>query len=173
MGTILAYAATYDGKYVVSIPKYGAERRGAPVQNSVKIDDKPIKRHAQIERADDVVSLDSSLVPRFFKEDIFQGSGSLTLNSSEKPSAYNIYTPERFGICNVQEITKDEGLVKSGSAMTGIPMLGAFLATSNALTMEALHFAIDQVFAKNPYLEANHKAVDRSFKETKVNIKNE
>ncbi len=154
MGTILAYAATYDGKYVVSIPKYGAERRGAPVQNSIKIDDKPIKRHAQIENADDIVSLDSSLVPRFFKEDLFDGKGTLTLNASEYPSAYDIYTPEKFGLCNVQEITQSEGLVKSGSAMTGIPMLGAYLATSDALTMDALHYAIDQVFGKNKYLEA-------------------
>ncbi|MCY3410502.1 MAG: 2-oxoacid:acceptor oxidoreductase family protein [Candidatus Heimdallarchaeota archaeon] len=168
MGTVLAKAATYDGKYVVSIPKYGAERRGAPVQTSVKIDDKPIRRHAQIERPTDVVALDFTLVPRFFDGDIFDGEGSLTLNGFEVPDSYKIYNPAKFGLCNVQQITEDVGLVRAGSYMVAIPMLGSFLATSGILTMESLHKAIDDVFGKSEYLEANHKAVDLTYEGTKL-----
>lgn len=170
MGTILAYAATYDNKYVVSIPKYGAERRGAPIMNSVKIDVNPIRRHAQIENPTDIISLDLSLVPRFYSSDVFEGDGTLTLNSVDIPSAYEIYTPKKFGTCNVSAITQDVGLVKSGSTMTAIPMLGAFIATSEIVSMDALHKAIDSVFEGSKYLQANHDAVDRTYKETKVKI---
>ncbi len=168
LGKVLAYTATYDGKYAVSIPKYGAERRGAPITTSVRISDKPIKRHAQIEDPTDIVAMDFTLAPRFFAQDPFRGEGTLTLNSPTKPEEYSIYTPEKFGLCNIQKITMDEGLVKSGSAMTGIPTIGSFLKTSGLLNMESLHKAIDKMFAGSRYLDANHKAVDRTFNETEV-----
>lgn len=168
MGTVLAYAATYDDKFAVSIPKYGAERRGAPVQNSVKIGDSRIRKHAQITNPSDIISLDVTLVPRMFKQDVFHGKGTLTLNSPEIPPAYDIYTPEKFGYSNVQRITEEEGLVRSGTVMTAIPILGSFIKTSGILTLESLHQAIDTVFGKSKLLENNHKAVDRAYKETKV-----
>ncbi len=152
----------------MSIPKYGAERRGAPVTTSVRISDKPIKRHAQIEDPTDIVALDVTLVPRFYIQDPFDGVGTLTLNSPTKPEIYSVYKPEKFGLCNIQKITQDEGLVKSGSAMTGIPTIGSFLKTSEALSMESLHMAIDKMFKGSRYLDANHKAVDRTYNETEV-----
>jgi pyruvate ferredoxin oxidoreductase gamma subunit len=169
VGKILAYTATYDGYYTTAIPKYGAERRGAPISTSVRIFDKPVRRHAQIEEPTDIVSLDVTLVPRMFPEDPFKGTGTLTLNTNEVPPEYEIYTPKKLGYCNIQKITTDLDLVKSGSAMIGIPTLGAFIATSGILSMESLHKAIDKMFGKSKYLEANHKAVEESFKQTKVN----
>ena len=172
LSKIIAYAATYDGFYTTAIPKYGAERRGAPITTSVRIYDRPVKRHAQILEPTDIMALDISVVPRFFAKDPFNGKGTLTLNAGEIPEGYEIYQPEKFGVCNVQAITIEEGLVKSGSAMIGIPTLGAFIATSNILTMKSLHKAIDKMFGHSIYLEANHRAVDRTFKETEV-INNE
>ncbi len=168
----MAYAATYDGMYVTSIPKYGAERRGAPVSTSIRISDLPIKKHAQIERPTDIVALDQTLVPRMFPKDPFMGKGTLTLNASTIPEEYHIYSPEKIGLCNVQQVTKDVGLVKAGSAMIGIPTLGAFIATTGILTMDSLHKAIDKMFSGSKYLQANHDAVERTFKETKVEVVN-
>jgi Pyruvate/2-oxoacid:ferredoxin oxidoreductase gamma subunit len=103
-----------------------------------------------------------------FPEDPFKGSGTLTLNTDHLPVEYEIYSPEKVGYSNIQKITTDLGLVKSGSAMIGIPTLGAFIATSQILTMESLHKAIEKMFGKSKYLEANHKAVEEAFKQTKV-----
>ncbi|MHA2249365.1 MAG: 2-oxoacid:acceptor oxidoreductase family protein [Candidatus Kariarchaeaceae archaeon] len=168
LGKIVAYAATYDGFYTTSIPKYGAERRGAPIQTTIRIFDRPVKRHAQIEIPTDVVSLDVSLVPRFFPDDPFKGKGTLTLNSVDIPDEYNIYTPSKFGYCNVQKVAKNQGLVRGGSTMVGIPTLGSFIATSGILTMESLHKAIDKIFGGSKYLEANHNAVNETYEQTKV-----
>lgn len=168
LGKVLAYTATYDGFYTTAIPKYGAERRGAPVSTSVRIFSKPVRRHAQIVYPTDIVSLDMTLVPRMFPDDPFNGKGTLTINSSELPPEYEIYRPEKIGMCNIQAIAKDLGLVKSGSAMLGIPTLGSFIATAGGLTMESLHKAIDKMFSGSKYLDANHQAVDASFKQTEV-----
>lgn len=170
LGKVVAYTATYDGFYTTSIPKYGAERRGAPISTSVRIFDTPVRRHAQIVNPTDIVSLDATLVPRMFPTDIFQGQGTLTINSDEIPTEYEVYTPEKIGTCNIQKIAQDHGLVKSGSTMIGIPTLGSFIATSGILTMESLHKAIDKVFGTSKFLEANHKAVDATFKNTEVKI---
>ncbi|MDH5402902.1 MAG: 2-oxoacid:acceptor oxidoreductase family protein [Candidatus Heimdallarchaeota archaeon] len=168
LGKVLAYTATYDGFYATAIPKYGAERRGAPISTSVRIYDRPVKRHAQIEVPTDVITLDVSLMTRMFPQDIFQGTGSLTINADSIPIDYEIYQPEKLGYSNIQKITQEFGLVKSGSSMIGIPTLGAFIATSGILSMNSLHKAIDKLFSQSEYLDANHKAVDRSFEQTEV-----
>lgn len=168
LGKVLAYTATYDGFYTTAIPKYGAERRGAPIITSVRVFDKPVRRHAQIDIPSDIVALDATLPTRMFPEDPFNGTGSLTVNSDVLPEDYERYSPAVLGVCNVQKITQDIGLVKSGSAMIGIPTLGAFIATSEILTMKSLHKAIDKMFTGSSFLQANHDAVDRTFKETEV-----
>ncbi len=168
LGKVLAYAATYDGKYASAIPKYGAERRGAPVMSSVRIFDRPVKRHAQILKPKDILSLDYTLVPRFYANDFFEGMGSITVNAAEIPQEYYRYTPAKIGFVNVQEIAKKHGLVKSGSTLIGIPALGAFIRTTNIIRIDSLHKAIDKMFPASKYLEANHKAVDECFDETMV-----
>jgi pyruvate ferredoxin oxidoreductase gamma subunit len=168
LGKVLAYAATYDGKYSSAIPKYGAERRGAPVVASVRIFDRPVKRHAQILQPIDILALDVSLVPRFYPSDYFNGQGSITLNSPEIPTEYYIYKPKSFGYVNVQNIAQNQGLVRSGTILTGIPALGSFIKTTRAITLESLHRAIDKVFPKGKYTDANHKAADIAYDETIV-----
>jgi pyruvate ferredoxin oxidoreductase gamma subunit len=168
LGKVLAYTATYDGFYTTAIPKYGAERRGAPISTSVRVYDRPVRRHAQIAFPTDIIALDVSLMPRMFPEDPFEGKGSLTLNYESIPEEYVQYKPEKFGYANIQEITIDEGLVKSGSAMIGLPTLGSFIKTTGILTMESLHKAIDKMFGGSKYIEANHHAVNRAYEATEV-----
>jgi pyruvate ferredoxin oxidoreductase gamma subunit len=168
LGKVVAYTATYDGFYTTSIPRYGAERRGAPISTSVRIFDRPVRRHAQIVNPSDVVSLDVSLVPSMLPNDTFEGKGTLTVNSDDIPDYTDNYTPEKIGVCNIQKIAQEFGLVKGGSTMIGIPTLGSFIATSGILTMESLHKAIDKVFGGSKYLDANHKAVDATYENTEV-----
>lgn len=168
LGKVLAYAATYDGKYTSAIPKYGAERRGAPVVASVRIFDRPVKRHAQILKPMDILSLDNTLVPRFYPEDYWNGAGSITLNAASVPEDYLNYSPQKFGYANLQEIAQSQGLVKSGSTLIGIPSLGALVKTTGIVTMDSLHKAIDKMFPKSSYLEGNHSATDLAYDECQV-----
>jgi 2-oxoisovalerate ferredoxin oxidoreductase gamma subunit len=52
----------YEGKYVMSIPSFGAQRRGAPVTALTRISESPIRRRSKVGDPDYVVVLDDSLV---------------------------------------------------------------------------------------------------------------
>ena len=45
---LLASAGHLSGKYVQAIPKYGAERKGAPIFADVRISDEHVKTHAPV-----------------------------------------------------------------------------------------------------------------------------
>jgi len=59
LGTALGI---YEGKYVMSIPSFGAQRRGAPVTALTRISDSPIRRRSKVGDPDYIVLLDDSLV---------------------------------------------------------------------------------------------------------------
>lgn len=60
---ILGTAAFLDGFTAQDSPLYGAERRGAPVSASTRIDREPIRERGVIARPDLIVVADASLIP--------------------------------------------------------------------------------------------------------------
>lgn len=52
----------YEGKYVMSIPSFGAQRRGAPVTALTRISESPIRRRSKEGDPDYIVVIDDSLV---------------------------------------------------------------------------------------------------------------
>ena len=67
---ILAKALIEEGKFAVTIPAFGFERRGAPVQSYLKFDDKVIRQHNNVRQPHCVVCIDPT-VPNAV--DIYQG----------------------------------------------------------------------------------------------------
>ena len=60
---ILGTAFFLEGFEIQDAPRYGAERRGAPIFAYVRADDQPIKERGVITRPDLVIVADDSLVP--------------------------------------------------------------------------------------------------------------
>jgi len=60
---ILGTAFFLEGYEVQDAPRYGAERRGAPIFAYVRVDDEPINERGIITRPDLVIIADDSLVP--------------------------------------------------------------------------------------------------------------
>ena len=58
---ILAVALFAEGKYVQAFPKFGVERRGAPVEAYIRFDEEKIYLRNEITSPDIVVILDASL----------------------------------------------------------------------------------------------------------------
>ena len=54
----IAYSL-YDNKYAVTIPAYGHERRGAPVNSSIIADETPVRLNSFVYHPDVVVVFDS------------------------------------------------------------------------------------------------------------------
>ncbi len=62
MAQMMAQAAFEDGKWSQGFPSFGVERRGAPVQAFVRIDEKKITDRSQVANPDYVIVQDSTLI---------------------------------------------------------------------------------------------------------------
>jgi len=59
---ILAKAFLDEGKWAITIPAFGFERRGAPVQAYLKFDEKVIRQHTNVRFPDCVICIDPTLL---------------------------------------------------------------------------------------------------------------
>jgi pyruvate ferredoxin oxidoreductase gamma subunit len=126
-GLVLCEMAYKDGYTdVLSIPKIGAERRGAPIKAFVKLSKKrKIKNYASPEDADFTIIFDPSLTNLPGVGDAVK-HGTVLINTKNEvdtsifPEKCKIYTVP------VTEISLDMNLLASGYAILNIPLLGAF-----------------------------------------------
>lgn len=82
---LLSLAAFEDGFEAQAFPKFGSERRGAPVESYVRISDRPIRSHTQVYEPDAVVILDGTLLR---SEPVLAGlreGGTVVLNAERVP----------------------------------------------------------------------------------------
>jgi len=56
-GGILASALVLEGKFVVAVPSFGFERRGAPVASFLRVDDREIRQMTNIYTPDCVLCI--------------------------------------------------------------------------------------------------------------------
>lgn len=85
---LLSLAVFEDGFEAQAFPKFGSERRGAPVESYVRISDRPIRSHTQIYEPDAVVILDASLLG---SEPVLAGvrdGGTVILNADSVPEVH-------------------------------------------------------------------------------------
>ncbi len=119
----VAYADGY--KDVLSIPKIGAERRGAPIKSFSKISrEREIKNFAAVEDADITIIYDPSLLPLpGVGSEIKHGTVLINTDKdvdlSQFPEGTKIYTSP------VTEIALEMNLLASGYPILNVPLLGA------------------------------------------------
>ena len=85
---MLAYAGHLDGKFVQAIPKYGAERKGAPIYADVRISTTHVKTHAPviIENTHSWIVLDPSLIQTIPLSELSQDT-LIVINSQDFPES--------------------------------------------------------------------------------------
>lgn len=126
-GLVLCEIAYKDGyKDVLSIPKIGAERRGAPIKAFVKLSRKrQIKNFAAPEDQDFTIIFDPSLIPLPGVADSVK-HGTVLINTNKEidtslfPDSCKIYTVP------VTDISLDMKLLAAGYPIINVPLLGAF-----------------------------------------------
>ena len=133
---ILGIAASlYEGKYGLSFPSFGPERRGAPVYAFTKISNTPIRNRTQSIKGDYFVVLDESLYTDNLlgrlKED-----GKLLLNTA---------TPEKYRNQEAKIITFDAKYIAEqylGRSIANTTMLAALVSHTQIVSLESLKAAI-------------------------------
>lgn len=158
---ILASAFVREGKYGMAFPKFGFERRGAPVVAFARFDEKPIREKTQVYEPACVIVADPRLIRSV---DIFDGlrpDGILVINAVEP-------LRERWHENLVAVVTVDAteiGLREIGTPITNTCMLGAFVRATGWLQLDSLLSSLGEYF-DGSLLEKNRRCVQRGYQES-------
>ena len=158
---LLASAFFREGYEVQSFPKFGVERRGAPVTAYLRVSDGPIKLRCQITEPDDLIILDPTLVHAVDVTEGLAPGGSILVNSPKAPEGYGeLLRSWRVATVDAGEIAAELGLGSASQPIVNTAILGAFSADSGRLALETVCETIrEEVPAKT---DANVTAARRA-----------
>lgn len=137
----------YEGKYAITVPAYGHERRGAPVFAHIIVDDVPVLLNCYVYEPDIVLVMDDALIDK--NVEIAEGCSENTIcvlntNDPEKVKRFkSIHSFSALYCCDGNGVAKSVlGLNIPNSAMLGA------LAKTGVVSIEAIEKAICNSFGK-------------------------
>lgn len=164
---LLSIAAFTDGKFSQAFPAFGVERRGAPVQAFMRINDSPIRIRSQIYEPDIVIVQDPTLLQTVDVANGLKENGILMINTSEKPSHFkNIKTKAKILTIDATKIAMDI----IGKPIVNTVLLGAFSAATEDVNVESIKKAVKERFP-GVVGEKNAEAIQKAFDYIKEMIK--
>lgn len=137
----------FEGRYAITVPAYGHERRGAPVFAHIIVDDEPVLLNCYVYDPDIVVVMDEGIIDK--KVDVTEGcTGStvLVLNSGSEDYVSRYRQLGAFGDIYVCDATAAAER-KMGLSIPNSAMLGA-LAKTGLVSIEAVEKAVADSFGK-------------------------
>lgn len=140
---LLSLAAFEDGFEAQAFPKFGSERRGAPVESYVRMCDRPIRSHTQVYEPDAVVVLDPSL---FRSEPVLAGlreGGTVVVNAPEVPAVQT-----RDGVLWVAVPASQISVERLGRVLPNTVLLAALAATTGWVRLAALEVVVSRFLAR-------------------------
>lgn len=150
----------HEDKYAVTVPAYGHERRGAPVNTSIVVDDEPVLLNCFVYEPDIVLVADHTIIDKGV--DVSQGihENSILVLNTEDENILNVYKQYNF-----KEIYYVDGtriaLDNIGKPIPNGSMLGALSATGLA-KIESVEKAIKTSFGERAG-EKNAKAARDAY----------
>lgn len=158
MGQIVAYAGMVEDKNVSWMPSYGPEMRGGTANCCVIVSEEPVGSPVVTE-ADAVIVMNKPSLEKY--EAFVKPGGSLFINSSlidSKATRDDVtvhYVP-------VNDIATELG----NPRVANIVMLGAYIASSGAVSKESVIKAVEYVLGKGKahLIPINEKAFDEGAK---------
>ena len=144
---ILADAAFRSGFVgVTSQPSFGAERRGAPITASTRLDDEPIRILSQVTEPDIVVILDDSLIEVGQVTAGLKPGGMVIVNTVRPADELGIAGDVRVVTSDVTGAAEAADLIVGGQPMVSTAILGAIASATGLVTMESVDAAIGHAF---------------------------
>jgi len=155
-------ASVYGGNYSQAFPSFGPERRGAPVLGFTRIDIEQINDHSQVYNCDYVIVLDETLLDTVDVTKGIKEEGILLINSAKSSEQFNFPNNIKIRTFNATKTA----LEVLGVPITNTVMLGAVVAITGVVKLEAVKSAIDEFMA--PELrDKNKKAVEVAYNSIK------
>jgi 2-oxoacid:acceptor oxidoreductase gamma subunit (pyruvate/2-ketoisovalerate family) len=140
---VLASALFAEGRSVQAFPAFGVERRGAPVTAFVRHSSGPILLRCEIERPDDLIVLDPTLIKAVDVTLGLEPGGTILINSDRAPETYAALAARyRVALVDASAIARAHHLGSKTQPMVNTAILGAFAADSGMVGLEAICAAI-------------------------------
>ena len=157
---LIAIAAFYDKKESQAFPRFGVERRGAPVEAFTRISDEKINNRAGVYHPDVVVVLDASLI---VAEDVTEGlkkGGTIIINTTKLPK--EVIKSKEFKVFTVDATSIAMSIFHQEIVNTAI--LGAFAHATGLVSLESIDKAIEDRFGKSQkMIELNKQAIKEAY----------
>lgn len=164
---LLAKALVDEGKYAITVPAFGFERRGAPVVAYLRFDDKVIRQHTNILHPNCIVCIDPTLPQTV---NIFEGiTDNTTLVLCTKKLFESLtFDPKvkKVGLCDGVGIALE--VIGRRPAITNTIMLGALVKTTDIVSLESINNSLGGMGFRDAALEKNIVAVKKGCDDTKV-----
>jgi pyruvate ferredoxin oxidoreductase gamma subunit len=160
---ILAISAFYDGKQSQAFPRFGVERRGAPVEAFCRIDDKPINVRSQVYTPDLLLVLEPSLLQAVDVTAGLKPGANIIINTSQ-PVKDKKYSKFKVFCVDASKVAME--IFKADIVNTAI--LGAFSKVTGVVSLDAINKSIEDRFAGKPHIiDMNKQAVKKVYEEVK------
>lgn len=163
LAELTAIAAINEGKYAQSFPSFGPERRGAPVESFLRVDDEPIRIRAGITEPDDVVVLDPTLLRAVDVTTGLKSDGAVILNTTktgdEIRSEYGI---SKLATVNATAIAKE----CLGRPIVNTTMIGALLNITKLVKLDSMAEPMKERFGG--LAGKNMEAMERAYEQVKI-----
>jgi 2-oxoacid:acceptor oxidoreductase gamma subunit (pyruvate/2-ketoisovalerate family) len=156
-----------EDQYVQSFPKFGVERRGAPVEAFLRVDKGKILLRNNIYKPDHIIVLDPTLIEAVDVTTGLAEGGWVLINTDKKPQDFpKITARHRVACVNASEIALKYRLGTRTAPIVNTAILGAFAKITEFVKLESVMKAIkDEVPIK---AESNANAAKDAFNSTYV-----
>lgn len=162
---LVALAAIENGKFAQSMPSFGPERRGAPVQAFLRVSESAIRVRAEVTRPDIVVVLDDSLLNVLNVIAGLRDKGLVVVNTKQSEDKLRAAMNYKGSLATVDALSIALETLKV--PITNTTMIGALLKASSLLSIDSLVPQIEHRFNLK-LAERNIAALKRAFEETKI-----
>jgi pyruvate ferredoxin oxidoreductase gamma subunit len=145
---LLSVAAFDGGRHAQAFPTFGSERTGAPVVSFCRISETPIRSREPVAEPDALIIQDTTLLHQV---DVFAGlkpDGYVLLNATRDLAELGLTElGDRLPPGHVAVVPATElALAHVGRPVPNVPLLGAFVAMTGLVELDAVVAALHEKF---------------------------
>jgi len=160
---VLACAVFKEGQFVQSFPKFGVERRGAPVEAFLRIDPDRIMLRNNVYTPDHIVVLDHTLMEAIDPTNGLKPGGWVLINTTHKPDEFPQLKDYKVATVDASAIAIRNRLGSPSSPIVNTAILGAMSKAIGLAKIESVCEAIMEEAPIKP--EANAQAAREAYEE--------
>jgi len=151
---VMAVAVFMEGLWVQSFPKFGVERRGAPVEAFLRIDKDKILLRNNIYQPHHIIVLDPTLIEAVDVTAGLHQGGWVLINTTKKPDAFPALADYRVACVDASAIAVKNRLGSPSAPIVNTSILGAFARVSELVKIDSICEAITEEVPIKPAANA-------------------